>query len=158
MSQNEPTASLGLTVQRELPGTPAEVFDAYTDPAKQRVWLSALGPDGGAVQTSVDLRVGGRWEARFRPNPQTLVHDVQTFREVDRPNRLVTGLVSESSIDGVSMPTIETPIVMTFAATESGTLVTVEQTGFAAAEVRDFFEATVWPAGLDRLAEFLANG
>lgn len=89
MSRIGSTASLGLTVQRELPGTPEEAFDAYTDPDKLRVWLSALGPEEGAVLTSVDLRVGGRCEARFRPNPQTLVHDVQTYREIDRPHRLV---------------------------------------------------------------------
>lgn len=158
MSRIESTGSLELTVQRELPGTPEEVFDAYTDPGKQRVWLSALGPVEGAVQTSVDLRVGGRWEARFHPNPQTLVHDVQTFREVDRPHRLVTDLVSEASIGGEAMPTLETPIVMTFAETGTGTLVTVEQAGFATTELRDFFEWIAWPAGLDRIARFLTSG
>ncbi|MFE6964071.1 SRPBCC domain-containing protein [Agromyces sp. NPDC057679] len=158
MSRIGSTGSLGLTVQRELPGTPEEAFDAYTDPGRLRVWLSALGPEEGAVLTSVDLRVGGRWEARFRPNPQTLVHDVQTYREIDRPHRLVTDLVAESSVGGETMPTLETRIVMTFAATETGTLVTVEQSGFPATEMRDFFETTVWPAGLDRIAEFLASG
>ncbi|GAA1778843.1 SRPBCC family protein [Agromyces lapidis] len=151
-------APIGLTVQRELPGTPEEVFDAVTNPGKQLVWLSALGPERGAVQTSVDLRVGGRWEARFHANPQTLVHDVQTYREIDRPNRVVTDLVGESSIGGETMPTLETRIAMTFSQTETGTLVTVEQTGFPATELRDFFESTVWPAGLDRIAEFLTSG
>lgn len=151
------TELIGLTVRRELPRTPEEVFDAYTDPARQRVWLSALGPEQGEVQTSVDLRVGGRWEARFRPNAQTVVYDVQTYREIDRPHRLVTDLVAESSVDGEPMPTLETRIAVTFAATGAGTLMTVEQTGFPAAELRDFFASTVWPAGLDRFAAFLAS-
>ena len=155
MSRIESKVGVGLTVQRELPGTPEEVFEAFTEPAAQRAWLSALGPDEGAVDTTVDLRVGGRWEARFRPNPQTLVHDVHTYREIDRPHRLVTDLVGESTIGGAPMPTLETRIALTFMETGTGTLVTVEQTGFTATEMRDFFESTAWPAGLDRIAAFL---
>lgn len=155
MDQHEPAETFGFSIRRELPGTPEEVFDAYTDPAKQRIWLSALGADDGEVQTTIDLRIGGRWEARFRPNPQTRVHDVQTYREIDRPHRVVTDLVSESSIDGVAMPTLRTPVVVTLARSETGTLVTVEQSGFASAEMRDFFESVAWPAGLDRVAAVL---
>ena len=80
MSRIESVEFIGLRVQRELHATPEEVFDAYTDPEKQRSWLSALGQNEGAVQTSVDLRVGGEWEARFRPNPETEVHDAQMYR------------------------------------------------------------------------------
>jgi len=153
-----PAETIALRVQRELPGTPEEVFDAYTDPQQQRRWLSVLGPEEGEVQTTVDLRVGGRWEATFRPNPQTLVHDVQTYRELDRPRRLVTDLVGESNVGGQPMPPIETGIVMTFEATDAGTLVTVEQSGFPAAEMRDFFRDVAWPGGLARLGEHLRAG
>jgi len=156
MSRIEGAEGIGLRVQQELPGTPEEVFDAYTDPAGQRIWLSALGPDEGWVRTTADLRVGGVWEARFRPNPQTLVHDVQTYREIERPNRLVTDLVGESSIGGRWMPPLETRITMTFEASGGGTLVTVEQRGFPAAEMRDLFANVVWPGGLDRLGAFVA--
>ncbi len=155
MSQIESGQAIGLRMQRELQATPEEVFDALTDPEKQRMWLSALGPEGGAVETSVDLRVGGAWEARFRPNPETEVHDVQTYAEIDRPHRLVTDLVSESWIDGRRMPTMETHIVITLEPAGAGVLVTVEQTGFAAAELRDFFANVAWPTGLDRLDAFL---
>jgi uncharacterized protein YndB with AHSA1/START domain len=156
MSQLESTESIGLRVQRELHAAPEEVFDAYTDPEKQRSWLSALGPDAGAVETSVDLRVGGAWESRFRPNPETAVHDVQTYAEIDPPHRLVTDLVAESTIGGQRMPALETRIVMTFEPTAAGTLVTVEQTGFPATEIRDFFANVAWPSGLARLDAFLA--
>jgi uncharacterized protein YndB with AHSA1/START domain len=156
MSQIESVESIGLRVERELHATPAEVFDAFTDPEKQRSWLSALGPDAGAVETSVDLRVGGVWEARFRPNPETVVHDVHTYAEIDRPHRLATDLVGESTIGGQRMPTLETRIVMTFEPTGAGTLVTVEQTGFPATEMRDFFANVAWPSGLARVDAFLA--
>lgn len=156
MSQIDSTESIGLRVQRELHATPEEVFDAYTDPEKQLSWLSALGPNEGAVQTSVNLRVGGAWEARFRPNPATEVHDVQTYVEIDRPHRLVTDLVSDSTIGGEPMPQLETRIVMTFEPIAAGTLVTVEQTGYAATEMRDFFANVAWPGGLARLDACLA--
>lgn len=157
MSHIESTEVIRLRVQRELPGSPEEVFDAYTDPAKQRLWLSALGPEEGAVETTVDLRVGGAWEARFHPNPQTLVHDVQTYVEIDRPHRLVTDLVAESVIGGQPMPTLRTRIVMTFEATAAGTLATVEQSGFPVTEMRDFFANVAWPGGLDRLGAFVGG-
>jgi uncharacterized protein YndB with AHSA1/START domain len=156
MSEIESTESIGLQLQYELHATPEQVFGAYTDPEAQRSWLSALGPDVGAVETSVNLRVGGAWEARFRPNPETEVHDVQTYVEIDRPHRVVTDLVSESMIGGQRMPVVETRIVMTLEPTPTGTLVTVEQTGFSANEVRDFFADVAWPGGLARLDAFLA--
>lgn len=149
MDRNEET--IGLTLRRELPGTPEEVFDAFTNPAKQRIWLSALGPEEGAVETTVDLRVGGTWEARFRPNLQTLVHDVHTYREIDRPHRIVTDLVGESTIEGQQMPALESRIVMTLEAMDGGTHVTVEHSGFPTTEIRDFFVNVAWPEGLDRL-------
>ncbi|OFI37628.1 hypothetical protein BIU82_07035 [Arthrobacter sp. SW1] len=155
MDLNDET--IGLTLHRELPGTPEEVFDAFTDPAKQRMWLSALGPEEGAVETTVDLRVGGTWEARFRPNPQTLVHDVHTYREIDRPHRIVTDLVGESAIEGQQMPALESRIVMTLEAMGGGTRVTVEHSGFPAAELRDFFANVAWPEGLDRLGAVVAS-
>ena len=156
MNEMRVAEAIGLTVRRELPGAPEEVFDAYTNSAKQRVWLSALGPDAGAVDTTVDLRVGGVWEARFHPNPETLVHDRQTYVEIDRPRRLVTDLVAESEIGGQRMPTLRTRIVMTLEPAGSGTLVTVEQSGFPAAEMRDFFANVAWPGGLERLGAFIA--
>jgi uncharacterized protein YndB with AHSA1/START domain len=158
MSEIESTESIGLRLQHELHATPEQVFDAYTDPDAQRSWLSALGPDVGAVETSVDLRVGGAWEARFRPNLETEVHDVQTYVEIDRPHRVVTDLVSESTIGGQRMPLLETRIVMTLEPAPAGTLVSVEHTGFPATEVRDFFANVAWPGGLARLDAFLARG
>jgi uncharacterized protein YndB with AHSA1/START domain len=149
------TEVIGLRLTRELAARPEEVFAAYTDPRAQREWLSQLGPDEGEVRTTVDLRVGGAWEATFRPNPAVAVHDVQTYVEVDPPHRLVTRLVSESTVDGRAMPPIETPIDVTFTRTESGTRVTVEQSGFADTQTRDFFEHVAWASALDRIAAYL---
>ncbi|HET6301003.1 SRPBCC domain-containing protein [Microbacterium sp.] len=157
MSHTVQSQTIGLRVSREVPATPDEVFTAYTDPEAQRVWLSQLGPDVGQVRTTVDLRIGGVWEATFFANPSVLVHDVFTFLEVDRPRRLVTGHVGESTVDGRAQPPIRTHIEVTFAPTDAGTLITVDHTGFADTQTRDFFENVAWPGGLDRLAAYVAE-
>ncbi|MBW9111392.1 SRPBCC family protein [Microbacterium ureisolvens] len=154
MSLTESREELRLQLRRELHATEEEVFDALVNPDKQAVWLSPPGA-GGAVETTVDLRVGGAWEARFRPNHLTEVHDVQTYVVIDRPHRLVTDLVSESVVEGQSMPPLHSRVDITLEPTVWGTLMTVEQSGFPDVEIRDFFETVVWPAGLDRIESFL---
>ncbi len=157
MSEIDTSETLGLRVVRELPATPAQVFEAYTDPEAQKIWLSALGAEKGEVETSVDLHVGGVWEATFRANPAALVHDVQTYLEIHPPHRLITRLVSESSIGGQPMPAITGQITVSLAASAVGTILTAEQTGLPNAEVRDFFETVAWAGALDRIEAYLAN-
>jgi len=155
MSLTESREELRFQLRRELHATEEAVFDALVIPEKQKVWLSP--PGAGAVETTVDLRVGGAWEARFRPDHLTEVHDVQTYLVIDRPHRLVTDLVSASARGGQSMPTLHSRVDITLEPTVWGTLMTVEQTGFPSVEVRDFFEAVVWPGGFDRIESFLTG-
>ncbi|MBW9093275.1 SRPBCC domain-containing protein [Microbacterium jejuense] len=157
MSQTEEGSALAVRAQRELRATADDVFDALVDPEKQKRWLSPLGADEGGVETSVDLRVGGAWEASFRPDPETQVHDVQTYVRIDRPHRLVTDVVSESVIGGQPMPTLRSRIDITLTPTEAGTMMTAEQTGFPSAQMRDFFEAAVWPSAFDRIEGYLGS-
>lgn len=158
MNEPDTTEVIALRLQRKLPATPDQVFDAYTDPEWAKAWLSALGPDEGEVQATVDLRVGGVWDATFRPNPATRVHDVQTYVEIERPRRLVADLVSDAEMAEQKMPPVRTRIALTLEPEGAGTLVTVEQSGFASEEQRDFFANVAWPAGLDRIAVHIAGG
>lgn len=153
MSLTESREVLRMHVWRELHATPEQVFDALVDPEKQKAWLAP--PWAGAVETTVDLREGGVWEARFHPNEQTEVHDVQTYVVIDRPHRLVTDLISEASTGGHPMLSLHSRIEITLDPTVWGTYLTVDQIGFPDAEARDFFESTVWPGDLDRLEAFL---
>lgn len=57
------TDTIGLRVTRLLPATPEEVFDAYTDAEKQKIWYSILDEEPGVVEIEVDLRVGGKQTA-----------------------------------------------------------------------------------------------
>jgi uncharacterized protein YndB with AHSA1/START domain len=143
--------TLDMRVTRLLPATPEQVFDAYTDAEKQKVWYTILDNEPGIVEIEVDLRVGGQQTAVWGPDRETLFRETQTFLEIDRPHRLVT----ESTGSGPDGTTMTTHIEITFEEAEGGTLMTVQQSGFPVPEVRDFFVTEVWTGALDRIEEFL---
>ena len=147
------TDTLEMRMTRVLPATPDEVFDAYTDAEKQKIWFSILDVKPGIVEIEVDLRVGGQQTAVWGPDPDNLFRETQTFLVIDRPHRLVTES-SGSSPDGLTMTT---RIDVTFEAVDEGTLVTVLQSGFPAVEVRDFFTEHVWVGAFDRIEAFLVR-
>ncbi|MCO8270791.1 SRPBCC domain-containing protein [Actinoplanes sp. TRM 88003] len=143
--------TLDMRITRELPAPPDEVFDAYTDAEKQKIWFSILDEEPGIVEIEVDLRVGGQQTAVWGPNRDTLFRETQTFLEIDRPHRLVTESTG-SSPDGMEMTT---RIEITFEEKGDGTLMTVVQSGFPVPEVRDFFVGEVWQGAFARLEAFL---
>jgi uncharacterized protein YndB with AHSA1/START domain len=145
---------LELRAERVLPATPDEVFDAYTDAEKQKIWFAILDTEPGIVEIEVDLRVGGRQTAVWGPSRDELFRETQTFLEIDRPHRLVTDSVG-SSPDGATMAT---RIVVTFEAVDGGTLMSVVQTGFPTPEVRDFFAAHVMVGAFARIEAYLTRG
>ncbi|MFC7645664.1 SRPBCC domain-containing protein [Streptosporangium lutulentum] len=55
----ERTETTRLRMTRLLPATPEEVFDAYTDAEKQKIWFGILNDKPGIIEIEVDLRVGG---------------------------------------------------------------------------------------------------
>ena len=145
--------SLDLRMTRILPATPEQVFDAYTDAEKQKIWFSILDEEPGVVEIEVDLRVGGRQTAVWGPDRDTLFREVQTFQVIDRPHRLVTESTGTTP-DGMTMTT---QIEVTFEAVDGGTLMTVVQTGFPVVEIRDFFAETSWPGAFDRIEAYLRS-
>lgn len=149
MTQHTETAELRMT--RVLPASPEEVFDAYTDAEKQKIWFSILDEQPGVVEIEVDLRVGGQQTAVWGPDRDTLFRETQTFLVIERPHRLVTESVG-SGPDGMTMTTT---VEVTFDRHEDGTLVTVVQSGFPAVEMRDFFAQEVWVGAFDRIEAYL---
>ena len=146
--------TLDLRMTRRLPASPADVFDAYSDAEKQKIWFSILDEKPGIVEIEVDLRVGGQQTAVWGPDRETLFRETQTFVEIDRPHRLVTDSTGTSP-DGATMTT---RVEITFEAIDEGTLMTVVQSGFPVPEVRDFFVGEVWVGALDRIEAFLIRG
>jgi len=145
--------ALELRMSRHLPASPAEVFDAYTDAEKQKIWFSLLDETPGIVEIEVDLRVGGVQTAVWGPSPDQLFREVQTFLEIDRPHRLVTSSTG-STPDGMSMTT---RIEISFVEDGDGTLMSVHQSGFPTPEIRDFFSTHAWVGALDRIEAYLVG-
>ncbi|RIJ70312.1 SRPBCC domain-containing protein [Nakamurella silvestris] len=145
------TESIDLRMTRVLPASPDEVFDAYTDAEKQKIWFSILDTEPGIVEIEVDLRVGGEQTAVWGPNREELFRETQVFHVIDRPHRLVT-TSSGSSPDGMTMTT---EVEVTFAPHPDGTLMTVVQTGFPSTEMRDFFTRHAWVGAFARIEAFL---
>ncbi|AWB94307.1 ATPase [Agromyces badenianii] len=154
MSDTDTNETIGLRLQRQLPASPGEVFDAYTDAGKQKIWYSILDDEPGVVEIEVDLRVGGTQTAVWGPDRDTLFREVQTFLEIDRPHRLVT----ESTGSGPDGAAMTTHVVVTFEPNDGGTLMTVEQTGFPTPELRDFFQTQAWIGAFDRIEAYLTRG
>jgi uncharacterized protein YndB with AHSA1/START domain len=146
-------ATIDMRMARLIAATPEDVFDAYTDAEKQKIWFSILDERPGIVEITTDLRVGGQQTAVWGPDEDTLFRETQTFLEIDRPNRLVTESTG-SSPDGMTMTT---RVELTFEPQGSGTLVTVVQSGFPVPAVRDFFQSEVWVGAFDRIEAFLAR-
>ena len=151
MSDPDTTDDVELRTSRRLPATPEEVFDAYTDAEKQKIWFSILDEHPGVVEIEVDLRVGGTQTAVWGPDPDTLFRETQTFLEIDRPHRLVTESTG-STPDGMTMTT---RVAIDFTAEGDGTRMTIVQTGFPAPEIRDFFVDEVWNGALARITAYL---
>ena len=149
----ETTDTLDLTMERVLPATPEQVFDAYTDAEKQKIWFSILDERPGVVEIEVDLRVGGTQTAVWGPDADTLFRETQTFLEIDRPHRLVT----ESTGSDPSGQEMTTHVEVTFEPVDGGTLMTVVQTGFPTPEIRDFFESMAWIGAFDRIEAYLTR-
>lgn len=145
--------TIDLTMSRQLPATPEEVFDAYTDAEQQKIWFSILDEEPGVVEIEVDLRVGGTQLAKWGPSADELFWEEQTFLEIDRPHRLVT----ESKGGSPDGATMVTRIEITFAAVDGGTLMTVHQSGFPTPEVRDFFQSMAWAGAFDRIEAYLSR-
>jgi uncharacterized protein YndB with AHSA1/START domain len=153
---DEDTLELRLT--RVLPATPDQVFDAYTDAEKQRIWFSILDETPGVVEIEVDLRVGGQQTAVWGRDRDSLFRETQTFLVIERPSpdgvgRLVTDSTG-STPDGMTM---STHIDITFEPADGGTLMTVVQSGFPSVELRDFFASMAWIGAFDRIEAFLTR-
>jgi uncharacterized protein YndB with AHSA1/START domain len=75
-----------VRVERLLPARPADVFEAWTDPERLRVWM---GPGNTTVtRVECDLRVGGSFLIVMSVDGD-LVDHTGRYRVVEPPRRLV---------------------------------------------------------------------
>ena len=137
--------SLDVEVARVIDATPAEVFDAFTNPEGQDEFYGQDDP-GWIVQSQCDLRVGGVWTVDFGSSRRELYRHRHVFETIERPHRLAF-TCTETRLDGT---TLHIRIEVTFETRGEKTLMTMTQRGIPTAELRKEHERGV-PNSLARL-------
>jgi uncharacterized protein YndB with AHSA1/START domain len=141
-----------LRMERLFDAPPEVVFDTYLDPGAQYEIWDDMVPGWSLRKFDIDLRLGGTWTIEFGEPGRTPDRVTSVFTVIERPHRLV---VEESTYSSRYDATVRTTVDMTFEPHEAGTLLRIEQTGFATEEARDGM-ADGWPAFLDRLGRVSA--
>ena len=121
-----------LRLERVIHAPPDVVFDTFTTAGGQDAFYGQDDPDW-IVESACDLRVGGVWTVTFGPSASRLYRHRNVFEVVDRPRRLVLA-TTESRPDGSSF---DFAVELTFEEHDDGTLMTLTQSGFPTAELRD---------------------
>ena len=145
--------TFALTVERVFEAPSGEVFDAFTDTDAQREWMRFPADPGSILETECDLRVGGEWVAAWGENRGELYRETNVFQVVDRPRRLVMATTTTSP-DGSRL---ETTTEVSFDEHDGKTRMTVVQSGFPTAEVRDYFQTTAWAGALEALDTYVRS-
>jgi uncharacterized protein YndB with AHSA1/START domain len=121
-----------LRLERLIDAPPDVVFEAFTTHGGQVAFYGTDDP-GWIVESQCDLRVGGLWTVTFGPSPNRLYHHRNVFEVIDRPRRLVLA-TTEFHPD---RPTFDYSVEFTFEEQDGQTLMTITQSGFPTAELRD---------------------
>jgi uncharacterized protein YndB with AHSA1/START domain len=137
--------SLEVRFERVIAARPERVFAAFTSPEGQREFYGRDTP-GWIVESACDLRVGGLWSIAFGPSRAELYRHRHEFRAIEPPRRLLMR-TTEIRLDGSSF-TVTTEF--TFEPHAASTRMTLLQTGFPTAELRDEHTIGV-PHAFDRL-------
>ena len=101
---NEATSVPTVTVRRQIAAPAKELFDAWLDPAKLAVFMRPSDTKRSAVK--VDARVGGAFEIIMH-TPSGAIPHTGTYREIDRPRRLVFTWNSPYALQNDSLVTVE---------------------------------------------------
>jgi uncharacterized protein YndB with AHSA1/START domain len=121
-----------LQFVRAIEAAPEVVFDAFTAPGGQEAFYGT-DDSGWIVESECDFRVGGAWTVVFGPSPSELYRHTHVFRVIDRPHRLLLD-TTETRLDG---STLDFETEFTFEPQDGKTLMTMIQSGFPTAELRD---------------------
>lgn len=122
-----------MKLERVIDASPAEVFDAFTDPETLRRWYGPA--DGWAVSVRSDVRVGGTTSVEF--GSEGAYREEHTYREVDRPRRLA---YEQTAVEPGREP-VRTSLVLTFENEEGKTRLSITEKGYPTAERRDSHHA-----------------
>ena len=140
--------SYEFTLERIIDASPAEVFDAMTDPAAQREWWT--GSDD--VEAGCDLRVGGGSFVEWTAEDGHRCRAEQTYVEVLRPSRLVF----RETVYEHDVAPYECILTFTFEDRDGKTSLRLHHTGFPTDEERVKHEGGT-RIFMDRLTAYIAG-
>jgi uncharacterized protein YndB with AHSA1/START domain len=138
-----------LTLKRRLKATPAQVFQAWTDPEKIVRWFGPRETAAGSVRAEADVRPGGRYRMRFQTDDGERHQVGGVYREVVPDSRLVFTWAWHST------PERESLVTVTVAPDGDGTLLTLHHEQFFDQKARDGHERG-WTGTLDKLERLFA--
>jgi uncharacterized protein YndB with AHSA1/START domain len=131
-----------LTLKRHIKGSPAQVFAAWTSPAKIADWF---GPEGAyEVNAKIDPRVGGRFHITFRTPDSELQDCSGVYREV------VPGEKFVFTWSWRSTPERESLVTVALKPDGDGTVLTLTHEQFFDEAARDAHREG-WSGALDKL-------
>ena len=137
-------------MERRLPAPPAVVFGMHTEPEKLATWW---GPTGFSTEpVELDVRVGGMYRLAMQPPAGEAFTLWGTFREVERPTRLVYTFCW----DPPDPDDRETVATLSLRAVGSATDLVLDQGPFVT-EARLDVHQQGWSETLDRLHEVLSG-
>jgi uncharacterized protein YndB with AHSA1/START domain len=113
----------GLTITRVFAAPRELVYEVWTKPEHFSVWFGTEAVDVPLDTLSLDVRVGGGWNAVMRLPDGNAIQWVGEYTEVDPPERLAFTMT-----DDPSRPAGE-PVVVVFAEVDGGTEMTLTQPG-----------------------------
>jgi uncharacterized protein YndB with AHSA1/START domain len=114
------TDEYAVTVRREIAAPAEDLFDAWLDAHSLGSWLRPSGIRETRAET--DPRVGGTFRIVMVDDESSIVH-TGTYREIDRPRRLVFTWSSPATRFRDSIVTV------TFQPSSSSTVVAIHQVG-----------------------------
>lgn len=131
-----------LTVRREIAATPAELFDAWLDPARLTAWMKP----GDAKRSTItaDARVGGEFEVMMQ-TPRGRMPHTGAYQVIDRPRRIAFTWNSDAAGEHNSLVTLD------FAPAGRGTEVVLTHENLPAGEVEGHTQG--WGRVLDLMAQ-----
>jgi uncharacterized protein YndB with AHSA1/START domain len=130
-----------VTVRREIRAAAEVLFDAWLDAASLGAWLRPSGIRETRAET--DPRVGGTFRIVMVQDEESILH-TGTYREIDRPHRLVFTWTSPATHFQ------DTLVTVTFQELTGSTLVEVHQVGLPDTEAQASHHGG-WSDALDQL-------
>jgi uncharacterized protein YndB with AHSA1/START domain len=138
-----------LTLKRRLKATPAQVFQAWTDPKRLIQWFGPSECVAGSARAEMDVRSGGRYRISFKTEDGESHEVGGVYREVVPNTRLVFSWAWHST------PERESLVTVTLAKDGDGTVLTLHHEQFFDEQARAG-HLRGWTGTIDKLERYLA--